>query len=54
MEDCGMEPTGEKGRGSPVNTWTDGIRVSMRSRNVKDEECFNPELWMGKIRMSFV
>jgi hypothetical protein len=51
MEDCRIarqvaewNPQGKKRHGRPVNTWKDGIRDSMQSRNLQDEECFNREL----------
>jgi hypothetical protein len=31
-----------------VNTWKDGIRGSMQRTNLKDEECFDQELWRKK------
>jgi hypothetical protein len=35
--------------GRPVNTRKDEIRDSMQRRNLKDEECFDRELWRKKI-----
>jgi hypothetical protein len=38
-----------KRRGSrPVNMWKVVIRDSMQRRNLKDEKCFNQELWKKK------
>jgi hypothetical protein len=34
-------PQRKRRRGRPVNTWKDGIRDSIRRRNLKDEECFD-------------
>jgi hypothetical protein len=44
-----MEPTGERRRGRPVNTWKDGIMDSMQSRILKDEEYFDQELWKERV-----
>jgi hypothetical protein len=56
MEDCrtarqvaGWNPQGKRRGGRPVNTWKDGIRDSMQRRNLKDEECFDRELWRKKL-----
>jgi hypothetical protein len=56
MEDCKIvrhdaewNPQGKRMRGRPVNTWKDGIRDSMQRRNLKDEECFDRELWRKEI-----
>jgi hypothetical protein len=56
MEDCKIErqvaewnPQGKRRCGRPVNTWKEGIRDSMQRRNLKDEECFDQELWKKKI-----
>jgi hypothetical protein len=46
-----MEPTGVKEARQTVNTWKNGIRDSIKSRNFKVEECFDRELWR-KIIMS--
>jgi hypothetical protein len=44
------KPQGEKKRGRPVNnTWKDGIRKSMKRRELKDEECMDRDLWRKKI-----
>jgi hypothetical protein len=58
MEDCRIaiqvvewKPQRKMRCSRPINTWQDGIRVSMQ-RNLKDEECFNQELWKQVI-MSF-
>jgi hypothetical protein len=42
-------PQGKRRRGRPFNTWKDGIRDGMQRRNLKDEECFDRELWRKKI-----
>jgi hypothetical protein len=56
MEDCKTDrqvaewnPQGKMRRGRPVNTWKDGIRDSAQRRNLKDEDCFDRELWRKKI-----
>jgi hypothetical protein len=56
MDDCrtarqmaDWNPQGKRRRGRPVNTWKDGIRDSMQRRNLKDEECFDREIWRTKI-----
>jgi hypothetical protein len=41
-------PQGKRRRGRPVNIWNDGIRDSMQRRNLRDEECFDRELWKKK------
>jgi hypothetical protein len=55
MEDCRIarqvaewNPQGKRW-GRPVNTWKDEIRGSMQRGNLKDEECFDRELWRKKI-----
>jgi hypothetical protein len=55
MDDCRparqvaeRNPQGKRRRGRPVNTWKDGIRDSMQRRNLKDEECFDREIWRTK------
>jgi hypothetical protein len=55
MDDCRTarqvvvwNPQGKRRRGRPVNTWKDGIRDSMQIRNLKDEECFDREIWRKK------
>jgi hypothetical protein len=52
MEDCRIarqvaewNPQGKRRRGRPANTWEDGIRDNMQRRNLKDEGCFDRELW---------
>jgi hypothetical protein len=42
-------PQGKRRRGGPVNTWKDGIRDTMQRRNLKDEVCFDREVWREKI-----
>jgi hypothetical protein len=32
---------GKRKRGRPINTWKDGIRKSMKRRELKDEECMD-------------
>jgi hypothetical protein len=56
MDDCrtarqvaDRNPHGKRGRGRPVNTWKDGIKESMQRINLKDEECFDREIWRMKI-----
>jgi hypothetical protein len=56
MEDCGIagqvperNTQGERRHSRPVNTWKDGTGDSMQSRNFKDEERFNQELWRKKL-----
>jgi hypothetical protein len=56
MEDCKIarqiaewNPQGKRRCGRPVTTWKDGIRDIMQGRNVKDEGCFDCELWKKKI-----
>jgi hypothetical protein len=56
MEDCRIargvaewNPQGRRRRGRPVNTWKDRIRESMQRINLKDEECFDRDLWSKKI-----
>jgi hypothetical protein len=56
VEDCRIarrvpewNPQGKRRRGRPVDTWKDGIRDSAQKRNLKDERCFDRELWMKKI-----
>jgi hypothetical protein len=55
MDDCRTarqvahwNPQGKRRRGRPVNTWKDGIRDSMQRGNLKDEECFDREIWKTK------
>jgi hypothetical protein len=43
------KPQGKRKRGRPINTWTDGIRESMKRRELKDEECRDRDLWRRKI-----
>jgi hypothetical protein len=43
------KPQGKRKRGRPVNTWKDGIRESMKRREIKDEEFMNRDLWRRKI-----
>jgi hypothetical protein len=52
MEDCRIarqvaewNPQGKMRRGKPVSIWKDQIRDSVQRRNLKDEECFDRELW---------
>jgi hypothetical protein len=40
---------GKRRRGRPVSTGKDGIRDSMQRGDLKDEECFDCELWRKKI-----
>jgi hypothetical protein len=54
MEDCRIarqvaerNPQGE--RGAADQSRKDGIRDSMQRGNLKDEECFDRELWRKKI-----
>jgi hypothetical protein len=56
MDDCGTamqvadwNPQGKRRHGRPVNTWKDGIRDSMQRRNLKDEGCFDREIWRKKM-----
>jgi hypothetical protein len=42
-------PQGKRRHGRPVSTWKNGIRGSMQRRNLKDDECFDCELWRKKI-----
>jgi hypothetical protein len=56
MEDCRIalrvaewSPQGTRRRGLRVNTWKDGIRDSTQSRNLRDEECFDREVWKKMI-----
>jgi hypothetical protein len=60
MKDCRIarqvaewNPQGKGRHSRAVNTWKDVIRASLQSRNLKDEECFDRELWRGK-NMSLV
>jgi hypothetical protein len=41
-------PQGKRRGDRTVNTWKDGIRDSTQRRNLKDEECFDCELWRRK------
>jgi hypothetical protein len=43
------KPQGKRKRGRPVNTGKDGIRESMKRRELKDEECMDRDLWRRKI-----
>jgi hypothetical protein len=43
------KPQGKRKRGRPFNTWKDGIRESMKRRELKDEECMDRDLWRRKI-----
>jgi hypothetical protein len=43
---------GRRRRGRPVSTWKDGIRDNKQNRKLKDQECFDRQLWRKKI-MSF-
>jgi hypothetical protein len=43
------KPQGKRKRGRPINTWKDGIRESMKIRELKDEECMDRDLWRRKI-----
>jgi hypothetical protein len=43
------EPQGKRKRGRPINTWKDGIRESMKRRELKDEACMDRDLWRRKI-----
>lgn len=40
---------GTHSRGKPVSTWKDGIGDSTQRGNLKDEECFDQELWKKKV-----
>jgi hypothetical protein len=40
---------GKRKRGRPINTWKDGIRESMKRREIKDEEYMDRDLWRRKI-----
>jgi hypothetical protein len=42
-------PQGKMRHGRLVITWKDGIRDSMQRRNLKDEKCFDQELWRKKL-----
>jgi hypothetical protein len=50
MEDCRIvgQVAEWNPRGRPVSTWKDGIRDNMQRGNLKDEECFDRELWRKK------
>jgi hypothetical protein len=52
MEDCKIArqvaECNPQGNRRPVNIWKDGIRESTQKRNLKDEECFDRELWRTK------
>jgi hypothetical protein len=59
MEDCRIarqvadwNPQGKRRRGRPASTWKDGIRDRMQRGNLKDEECFDPEIW--RVEKNFV
>jgi hypothetical protein len=43
------KPQRKRKRGRPVNTWKDGIRESMKRRELKGEECMDRDLWRRKI-----
>jgi hypothetical protein len=43
------KPQGKRKLGRPVKTWKDGIRESMKRRELKDEECMDRDLWRRKI-----
>jgi hypothetical protein len=43
------KPQGKRKRVRLVNTWKDGIRESMKRRELKDEECMDRDLWRRKI-----
>jgi hypothetical protein len=43
------KPQGKRKRSRPFNTWKDGIRESMKRRELKDEECMYRDLWRRKI-----
>jgi hypothetical protein len=43
------KPQGKRKRCRPINTWKDGIRESMKRRELKDEECMVRDLWRRKI-----
>jgi hypothetical protein len=43
------KPQGKRKGGRPVNTRKDGIRESMKRRELKDEECMDRDLWRRKI-----
>jgi hypothetical protein len=43
------KPQGKRKRGRPINTWKDGIRESMKRRELKDEECMDRDLWRRKV-----
>jgi hypothetical protein len=43
------KPQGKRKRGRPMNTWKDGIRESMKRRELKDEECMDRDLRRRKI-----
>jgi hypothetical protein len=56
MEDCKIARQvaewnlqGKGRRGRLVSMWKDGITDSMQRRKLKDEECFDREVWMKKI-----
>jgi hypothetical protein len=42
-------PQGKRRHGIPVSTWKVEIRDSMQSRNLKDEEYLDRELWRERI-----
>jgi hypothetical protein len=45
-----MEPIrGKRRSGRPTNTWKDRIRDSLQSRNLKDDESLDRELWRKKL-----
>jgi hypothetical protein len=43
------KPQGKRKRGRPINKWKDGIRESMKRRDLKDEECIDRDLRRRKI-----
>jgi hypothetical protein len=54
MQDCRIagrvaewNPQGKRRGVRPVSTWKDEIRGRMKSRNRKDKECINREVWRG-------
>jgi hypothetical protein len=56
IEDCRiarqvaeLNPQGKRRRDRAVSTWKDGVKDSMQRRNLKDEDCFDRELWKENI-----
>jgi hypothetical protein len=43
------KPQGKRKRGRPIDTRKDGIRESIKRRELKDEECMDRDLWRRKI-----